>query len=117
MDKNFKVLQEKMSPQSRARSEAKAERILGEMALNELRAARRLTQERLARKLHKGQPAISKMENSVDMYVSTLQQAISAMGGALEILAVFPEATIRINQFRKLPGRRRKVERGRGRLG
>jgi len=102
MAKKYADLREKMSPESRARAQAKADEFLKEMALGELRAARDLTQVRLARKLRMGQPAISKIESSTDMYVSTLRKAINAMGGVLEIRAVFPDATILINQFGQL---------------
>jgi hypothetical protein len=37
MAKNFKALQAKMTPEARARSEAKAQRMIQEMALDELR--------------------------------------------------------------------------------
>jgi len=37
-----------------------------------------------------------------DMYISTLQSMIRAMGGRLKIEAVFPEGKVEINQFRKL---------------
>ena len=40
MAQNFQALQAKMSPESRARSEATAERLIEEMALDELLAAR-----------------------------------------------------------------------------
>jgi hypothetical protein len=33
------------------------------------------------------------------MYISTLQQLVKAMGGSLEIRALFPEGAVRINQF------------------
>jgi hypothetical protein len=36
------------------------------------------------------------------MYVSTLERFIEAMGGRLEIRAVFPEGSVRITQFEKL---------------
>jgi hypothetical protein len=36
------------------------------------------------------------------MYVSTLRDFITAMGGTLEIRAVFPEGAVRITQFRVL---------------
>src|SRR5882672_10505057 len=49
MAKSFKKLQGKMSPASRARSEAIAQKMIKEMALDELRAARDLTQEHLSR--------------------------------------------------------------------
>jgi DNA-binding XRE family transcriptional regulator len=102
MAKNFKELQAKMSPQARARSEAAAKKMLEEMPLDELRAARDLTQEQLARVLRVNQAAVSKMERRTDMYLSTLQGIIKAMGGQLEIRAVFPDGTVRISQFRDL---------------
>ena len=34
-----------------------------------------------------------------DMYVSTLQSFVKAMGGELKITARFPEGTVEINQF------------------
>lgn len=110
MAKNFKLLQERMSPAARARSEAKAEQMTQEMALSDLRAVLDLTQEHLAAKLHINQAAISKMERRTDMFVSTLRQFIEAMGGELEIRALLPRGkVIVINQFSTLrkprPGR------------
>src|SRR5919109_3011117 len=102
MAKNVKDLQAKMSPESRARSEAKAERLIEEMALDELRAARALTQEHLSMLLGVKQSAVSKLERRADMYVSTLRHFIEAMGGQLEIRAVFPEGDVRITQFQAL---------------
>jgi transcriptional regulator with XRE-family HTH domain len=102
MAKNIKDLQAKMSPESQARSEAKAERLIQEMALDELRAARALTQEHLSTILGVRQSAISKLEHRADMYVSTLRHFIEAMGGQLEIRAVFPEGDVRITQFQTL---------------
>jgi predicted XRE-type DNA-binding protein len=78
---------------SRACSEATAERLIREMALDELRAARALTQEHLSTILGVQQSAVSKLEHRADMYVSTLRHFIEAMGGQLEIRAVFPTAT------------------------
>jgi transcriptional regulator with XRE-family HTH domain len=72
------------------------------MALDELRVARQMTQEHLARILRTSQAAISKIERRADMYVSTLQNMVRAMGGALEIRAVFPEGNVVINQFEDL---------------
>ena len=102
MAKDVKDLQAKMSPESRAHSEAKAERLIEEMALDELRAARALTQEHLSTILGVKQSAISKLERRADMYVSTLRHFIEAMGGQLEIRAVFPEGAVRITQFQAL---------------
>jgi transcriptional regulator with XRE-family HTH domain len=76
--------------------------MIDEMALDELREARDLTQEQLARLLHVNQAAVSKMERRADMYITTLQGVIKAMGGRLEIRAVFPNGVVRISQFQDL---------------
>ena len=102
MAKNFKLLQAKMSPEAHARAEAKADKMIREMALDELRAARDLTQDLLAKRLRVRQSAVSKLERRTDMYVSTLHNVIKAMGGSLEIRAIFPEGNVRINQFSRL---------------
>jgi hypothetical protein len=51
MAKNFRELEAKMSPGARARSDAKSQKMIEEMALNELRQAMGITQERLAKAL------------------------------------------------------------------
>src|SRR4051812_48034091 len=99
MAKSFKTLREKMSPEAQERARQKAEELIEELPLNELRAARKLTQEKLAKNLHVKQAAVSKLERRTDMYVSTLREFISAMGGELEITARFPDGSVRINQF------------------
>lgn len=90
-----------MSPESIHRSEEKAWRLAKGVPLDELRAARDLTQEHLARIMGVGQAAISKVERRTDMYISTLRDFIRAMGGELEIIAKFPEGSIVIDQFAK----------------
>jgi hypothetical protein len=39
------------------------------------------------------------MERRTDVYVSTLAKFVEAMGGQLEIRVLFPDRTVRINQF------------------
>ena len=73
--------------------------LLAEMPLSELRAARQLTQESLAKSLGINQAAVSKMERRTDMYISTLRDFVVAMGGELEITARFPDGAIKIQQF------------------
>ena len=58
--------------------------------------------EQLARLLHVNHAAVSKMERRADMYITTLQGVIKAMGGRLEIRAVFPNGVVRISQFQDL---------------
>jgi transcriptional regulator with XRE-family HTH domain len=102
MAKRFKDLQAKMAPEAHALSVAKAQRMIQEMALDELRAARALTQEHLSTLLGVKQSAVSKLERRTDMYVSTLSHFIQAMGGHLEIRAIFPDGAVRITQFQDL---------------
>jgi hypothetical protein len=42
------------------------------------------------------------MEKRTDMYVSTLRSFIQAMGGQLQIKAVFPEGEVQIEQFQNV---------------
>ena len=102
MTRKFKELEAKMSAESVARSDEIYARLKAEMALEELRGALRMTQQQLAKTLNVDQSAISKLERRTDMYVSTLERFIEAMGGRLEIRAVFPEGSVRISQFEKL---------------
>jgi len=102
MAKNFNTLREKMSPESRERSRNLAAKYRAEMPLDELREAREMTQVLLARILKVNQAAVSKMERRTDMYVSTLQELIKAMGGELKITASFPDGTVEINQFQNV---------------
>ena len=102
MAQPFSHLRDKMSPERQARVEARVQQAIQEMALAELRAARDLTQEHLSGLLGVKQSAISKLERRTDMYVSTLRDFIRAMGGDLEIRAVFPDGTVRITQFHAL---------------
>ena len=102
MAKKFSELRAKMSPEARELSKKLAQRYREEMALDEVREARSMTQEHLGNLLGINQAAVSKMERRADMYVSTLQAMIKAMGGRLQIIAVFPEGKVEIDQFRKL---------------
>lgn len=101
--RNFNELRARMSPDARARSEAKAREMIAEMPLQELREARHLTQLRLAESLGVTQASISKMESRADMYIGTLSKVIEAMGGELEIRACFPDGVVRITKFSEHP--------------
>jgi ribosome-binding protein aMBF1 (putative translation factor) len=99
MTRKFAELEDKMSPASRTRSDAIYRQLLAELPLAELRRARGLSQKTLAGVLHVDQASISKMERRTDMYISTLRSHIEAMGGELEIVARFPDGTVKIANF------------------
>jgi len=102
MAKNFNELLAKMSPERRARVEARVKETIAQMPLEELRNARELTQTQLAEVLQVSQGAISKVERRADMYISTLRSYIRAIGGDLRIQAVFPDGAVEINQFKDI---------------
>jgi predicted transcriptional regulator len=98
MAKNFKALQAKMPPEARRRAEVKAEATLRSMSLDELREALDLTQEELANRLQVKQPAVAKLERREDVRLSTLRALIEAMGGQIEVRAVFPQGAVILRQ-------------------
>jgi DNA-binding XRE family transcriptional regulator len=100
MARNFKELQDKMDVASRGDNEQRVRDELKRMALDELRNAKRLTQADMAEVLDVPQSSISRIEQRADMYLSTLRNYVHAMGGALQIRAVFPDGgTVVINRF------------------
>ena len=78
------------------------ERALASMPLDALRDARQLTQVQMAQLLKISQGAVSKVERRTDMFVSTLRNYVRAIGGDLQIRAVFPEGDVLIDQFSEL---------------
>jgi DNA-binding XRE family transcriptional regulator len=102
MARNFRELEAKMPPEARERATAKAKELIAAMPLQQLRNAREMTQTRLAEVLEMDQGNISKLEKRTDMYLSTLRSYVEAMGGSLEIRAVFPDGEVRIDLLNKL---------------
>jgi transcriptional regulator with XRE-family HTH domain len=68
--------------------------------LGQLREARRMTQAQVAQALSSSQPNVSKLERREDLYLSTLSEYVEALGGRLEIRAVFPDEVITIDVAR-----------------
>lgn len=73
----------------RERQEAVAEIVAYNLA--ELRRAKAVTQVEIAGLLARGQSTVSAMEHSEDPKLSTLREYIEALGGRLEIAAVFED--------------------------
>ena len=48
------------------------------------------------------QSEVSKIEHRTDVYISTLAEYVEALGGRLEIRAVFRDREMRISQFEEL---------------
>lgn len=101
MARKWKDIRRKLSAESEARTKARVDREIERLPLTELRKARLMTQTRLAEILHVNQGAISKIEKRSDMYLSTLRSYVEAMGGSLDIRAVFPEGEVVLEQLRE----------------
>ena len=101
---SFTELTKDLSPKRRERIEQRKEELRQEMTLAELRKAFSLTQDTLAKTLNVKQAEISKIENRADMLMSTLRNFVQAMGGDLEVRAVFPNRVIEISTFSSLAG-------------
>ena len=102
MAHKWSELEAKMGPERVTASRARAKMIIEEMPLMQLRNAREMTQTRLAEVLSVDQGRISKLEKRTDMYLSTLRSYVEAMGGTLEIRAVFPDGDVKIDLLNKL---------------
>ena len=98
----FATLAAKMTPTQKEAVAARVAELREEMTLAELRQARRLTQAALSDTLHVGQAAVAKMEKRTDMYVGNLRRFVEAMGGELDIVARFPEGSVRIGNFAEI---------------
>ncbi len=99
MARKFNELRAGMSPEAQSRAAARAEAMLVEMQLQELRKARNVTQVEVAKAMSVEQAAVSKLERREDMYVSTLREYVKALGGELKLVASFPDADIQVHPF------------------
>lgn len=101
--KNYRELRDRIrsDPERRKRIEeiSKAYDVL--LRLADLRESRGATQAELAGQLGVSQPNISKIEGKEDLYLSTIRGYVEALGGHLELKAVFPDQTVNL----ALPGR------------
>lgn len=97
--RNFRQLIDAMPPARRQSIEKRFQESLAAMPLDALRKARQMTQLQLGEVLGVHQSEVSKIEHRADICVSTLVEYVEALGGHLEIRAVFPDRQIRICQF------------------
>jgi hypothetical protein len=84
-------LKHKSSPEVRARLVKEAHAELERIGFHKLRQAREQTQVAIAERLNIGQGAVSRLEKQSDFLLSTLREYVGALGGRLELRAVFPD--------------------------
>ena len=96
-------------PGARERIEARKRAMRDVLKLAELRADVGVTQVELAHALNVTQSNVSRIEREDDVYLSTLESYVAALGGTLEINAVFPDRVVRLiapprnNVYREQP--------------
>ena len=98
MAESFKKLRKQVRSDKarRARVEQHKRAMLYVLKLAELRESQDKTQADVAGTLHVTQANVSRLEHQDDLYLSTLSNYISALGGHLELSAVFPDRTVQL---------------------
>ena len=84
------------NPKRRARIEAETQAILTGLRLAELRTEQGLTQVQVAERLGTTQENVSRIERAEDTQLSTIRRYIEALGGSLELHAVFADRDVPI---------------------
>jgi transcriptional regulator with XRE-family HTH domain len=97
MAKKWKDLKATLPPDVIEGARRQTEALLAAIELNELRRARKLTQEQLAERLGIRQSNVSKLERRADMHVSTLRDVVEAMGGELRLTARFADGEFELD--------------------
>ena len=72
------------------------------LTLGELRKARELTQTQLATALGLNQSGVSRIEHQTDVFLSTLRTYVEALGGRLELSAIFDDGIVPITTLEEL---------------
>ncbi len=89
-------LEHKSSPKVRERIKREALEEYDRLGFAAVRKARDQTQVELAERLGINQASVSAIENNSDLLLSTLAKYVRALGGELQLQAVFPEATFNL---------------------
>jgi DNA-binding Xre family transcriptional regulator len=90
------IANELMTKASRVRAKKRANPILERMTLDELRRDRKMTQGKLALAMKMQQSEVSRLGKRAEVKLGTLRNYISALGGHIEIHAVFPDKDVQL---------------------
>lgn len=83
------LVEENFSSQEREEIRRKAGEKIAAVRLRQMRQAQRVTQKTLAQAMGLSQSALSELERRPNITLETLQRYVEALGGRLEIRAVF----------------------------
>ncbi|MFZ5895095.1 MAG: helix-turn-helix domain-containing protein [Myxococcota bacterium] len=98
MKKSWRALkQARLSPEAEARVQARVAAELRETTLKALRQELSLTQVEVGRALSMTQSELSRLESRSDHLTSTLRRYVEALGGELEVTAVFGKRRVKLS--------------------
>ena len=86
----------RLSPEARTRVAARVQAELEALSLKELRQMLELTQAQVGASAAMTQSELSRLEGRSDHLTSTLRRYVEALGGRLEINAVFGERRVKL---------------------
>lgn len=92
------VRSEKLPRSAVARAKARARVQVQEMTLQELRRGLDMTQVDAARAAEMTQSELSRLESRGDHRISTLRRYVEALGGRLEVTAVFGTQRVKLTE-------------------
>ena len=92
------VRSEKLTRSAVARAKARARAQIQEMTLQELRQGLEMTQVDAARAAEMTQSELSRLESRGDHRISTLRRYVEALGGRLEVTAVFGSRRVKLTE-------------------
>jgi len=90
----FSAIRREMTPERRQRVDSIKSAMADAQRLFDLRASRGVTQVELAARLGIRQASVSELERRDDVYLSTLRGYVEALGGHLEVSAVFGDESV-----------------------
>jgi hypothetical protein len=92
------VKEERLSPPAIARVARRARAQVEELTLQELRRGLSLTQVDVARTAAMTQSELSRVESRGDHLISTLRRYVEALGGELEVAAIFGGRRVKLTE-------------------
>jgi len=87
-----------LGPEHAERVAAARQAMEDAVRLTDLREARGMTQAGVAEVLEVSRARVSALEKQRDVYLSTLREYVEALGGRLEVAAVFDDGRVVIDQ-------------------
>lgn len=97
MPKTWKNLKEsRLTPTAQARVRKRVEHDVDALTLRGLRQRLDLTQVEVGKSAQMTQPELSRLESRRDHLTSTLRRYVEALGGTLEVNAVFGNRRVKI---------------------